>query len=323
MESTFDCVVIGDLHFREELVANLFELAWFLINNAPEEIEELVLLGDVLHSKTVISYELLTAVARFFNLLSERFKVIRVIEGNHDQDKFSRESHLSFLRLNPRIKLYSEPTIEEGIGFFPYSINVESNKAAFDSFAENADLCFVHQDLFGFLNNEFHKSEIGVETEEYEGSDCLFLCGHYHTPQRSRNFLVLGSVIQDRIDEAGQVKYYGIISNQKLKIKVLPASIWERFVYIQSAEDFEKARGKCAVIESELHKSLTSEKRQELDLITKGVRVKQQKQLIESEANEVTPRVVEGVEYLFKKFIANRNEYALDLGPVLMEEVCE
>jgi len=167
----------------------------------------LIILGDLFHTKAIIRSECL-------NLVLERFSRpdwnILVLVGNHDYETAQCKEHaLSSLNLLENVDViddyrwFSTRSGKE-IAFIPYRPTTES----FEEFLKqcnNEKYLFCHQGIRNFLMNNNKVDDIGVEDSILKKFDRV-ISGHYHKPHQGKNIIYVGSPYQQNFGESGERK---------------------------------------------------------------------------------------------------------------------
>jgi hypothetical protein len=215
-------LVIGDLHLQPK--APKYQQVLEFINlifdnkeyNNPDN--TLVFLGDLVESLNS-SPELLAILVDIF-LNKSRFKLIKILQGNHDASILS--SLLSLFKPFANIEIIVEPKVKiiEGKSclFLPYyyheakgiqpMIERYSNLYKEAEFSGEFDYCFHHVED---ETNHFSKKFCDLSKLKV----VKFLAGHMHIETLSSGGRYLGAPILNSSTESGKTPYIALISSDK------------------------------------------------------------------------------------------------------------
>lgn len=224
-------LVIGDIHLRissqernRKLCNSLLEIA------RSENIFCIILLGDILHSHSVIDLSLLTLASSLIVSLSKIHKTF-VIIGNHD-----RRNNSDFLsEIHPFSGMENEELIivnnvrganvnGRNMLFVPYVFPGRFLEAIFTEITENdlhgIDLIFCHQEFFGAKMGAI-SSVVG---DKWDKKLPVIISGHVHERQRlGDNILYIGTPIQHTYGESHNksISLFDFKNNSSRKINDL------------------------------------------------------------------------------------------------------
>ena len=198
-------VLYTDVHLKKEnqeavLISIRHMIKYCLENN----IKEVVFGGDLFHSRSNQSEDLLQTADKILNLINDAGLKNTAISGNHDkQSYFSYTSFLDIYRYHPNLTLITRPTKKNIAGidvtfipFFDDSILVPMLEEA-----EGGDMLISHFEMKGssHLGKVSEKSSITRKTLKKWSKTYL---GHYHnTNEITPNIVHLPSLRQNDFGE--------------------------------------------------------------------------------------------------------------------------
>jgi len=237
--------VIGDMHMRDFLpyadyisdkrVSEKNKILDFIVKTF-EDCENIVILGDIFHSKNNSS-----ETNKDFVKFIENFKDknIYMISGNHSK-KGDGKTAIDFLKeiKDRNWNVYTNvatATIKNGtnplkVSFVPYMFNheldVTSSEEASDKLIkmmEGGDILFTHHAISG---TTFHGikteslKEVVLQKIELEKRYSLIMAGHIHDPQEVDKIVVAGSVFTAEVGEKEKFvwKIKSDLSVEKIKL---------------------------------------------------------------------------------------------------------
>lgn len=214
--------ICGDIHAKVEnldTVEKVFKTFEDLGN-------PVILLGDLLHQKSIIQGKVLKAVYKFLEASNLQYYII---PGNHDYFNLEStgEDH-SLITLNElaNVEVFSHTTILEtlpDVAFVPYRKDPNYLKRKFSNFKKiGVKTVFGHFDIQGFNMSDHKISSEGLETKDILG--VRVISGHYHTYQENGNVIFLGSPFSQDQGECNQTKFMGIFDSKTHKFDVVETS---------------------------------------------------------------------------------------------------
>jgi len=208
----------------------LHEVAYYCIKN---EIPEVVIAGDLLHSKSLIY-----AIAQelMFDFFQKYQKLhFTVIDGNHDLAS-KGENAISALRSLENVKnvdwISKIPIYQtSGVMFVPYHYNMV------DTIKGNSARILISH--FG-LNEGILNSGISIVADlslaDLIGKYELVILGHYHKPQEiirdDIKLYYVGSPIQLDWGEKGDEKRFLVVDTDTLDVKSIPTTAYKKHIEI-------------------------------------------------------------------------------------------
>jgi DNA repair exonuclease SbcCD nuclease subunit len=210
----------------------LYEIADYCIDN---QIEYMVLGGDLLHNKSIIYSIAQNVLLEFFRHYQRKLNFI-VIDGNHDLSAKGGEavSALTSLDYEPYVKRIPFGDFErmENMLFVPYSTNIV------DIIKKNkSDILISHFGLNeGVLNSGLSIiADLGLK--DLIGKYKLVLLGHYHKPQEiirdDISLFYVGSPIQLDWGEREDEKRFLVVDSQTLEVKSIPTKNYKKHIQLQ------------------------------------------------------------------------------------------
>ena len=193
---------IGDLHFQPSTIKESDTLCSEILRVITERLDEIdyvVVLGDVLHTHERINMQCQIYAFKFLKQLAYLKEVVIVV-GNHDRinekDFLSDYHSLSGVDMHPKITIASKPLAFRGSLFVPY---VEPGR-----FLEAMKTAWTLDEIKGckgiFAHQEFKGCKMGaivsVVGDEWPANYPHVVTGHIHDYQQLGNVLYTGTPIQ-------------------------------------------------------------------------------------------------------------------------------
>ena len=225
--SVLKIAVISDLHFNmwrknNTFFKHLMEFFDFFIEEVNrQEVEYIVIAGDLFHTKSIISAEMLLKTTGVFKLLNKNcpnVKAIYIIPGNHDiyLRKDSEWNILHIYQEFQKIQVFHSPGhVDLGnhrLWFLPYYRSAKEYRRhlnMIDTSQAKTNILFSHigVDDFKMLETEdiaiVERSEF-IKKDKFKKFDQVFL-GHFHGYQSQDNITYVSSPIQSKHgDEFGE-----------------------------------------------------------------------------------------------------------------------
>lgn len=187
-----------------------------IASNYKREEVRIVICGDIVHSKNVISNELMSFVSGFLRALEEIATVI-VISGNHDMlvNNMSRKDTLTALFetakfndckfLDGMLNYESGCVEDDDVVWALYSIFDDYRRPDIESISEGKRVIgLYHGTIVGATLNNGTVIDSGVDGDKFNGCDCV-MCGDIHKRQVLRRngveIVYSGSLIQQTFGE--------------------------------------------------------------------------------------------------------------------------
>lgn len=215
---------MADIHIRNtsrhEEYAEAFEKLMASIESKTEGLGydevRIVIAGDTVHQKNVVTNELYTLVPRFIREL-EKLAPVVVIAGNHDLSEYNKEKqdtisgifeaaefeHTTFL--DAALGYESGCVHDDNITWAVYSIYDKGRRPEIDSDGGNVVVGLYHGMVSGCVLDNGSKSEDGAPIGMFEGCDCV-MAGDIHKRQVMEvdgvKLVYPGSLIQQTYGES-------------------------------------------------------------------------------------------------------------------------
>lgn len=179
-----------------------------LMEKEYKEGDILVHLGDVFDNRSTVGLNTICSALKIFHKLSDLFKDIRIIVGNHDIYNKSSNDITSVKMLSdiPNVRIYDKPVVEEIDGkkilFNPWVNDIETENELLNSV--NVDYIFGHLDVSGCsLNNKGSRSMSANSIDSKNFKESVVYAGHIHKKQDFKNTHYVGSPYQMKRGEIG------------------------------------------------------------------------------------------------------------------------
>ena len=182
--------VFGDIHYGNKGNSNIFnddcdEYLNFLIDESKkQDIDTCIFLGDWFHSRNSVNIGTLKAGINGIRKLSQAFKKVVLILGNHDlyyRDSLKTHS-LEWVKEFPNVQLIDTITTDGDFTYVPWIVGDMKKDVA----KINTPFVFGHFELPGFLLNSMVKMpDIGqVSGETFNKNIQYVFSGHFHKRQQ-------------------------------------------------------------------------------------------------------------------------------------------
>ena len=193
---------ISDLHFGvrnasvEWLKNQLSFFEEFLINKVEED-SYLIIGGDVFDNRQTINIFVYHSVFTLFKKLSNRFKEIHIIIGNHDiSNKTTNEVNaLSMFNLIDNIFVYEKPATKilgnSKFLFMPW-MNGEEFSYIQKYKSDKPDYLVMHTNINSLQLNKYKEISNGVDIMALKDFKKVFN-GHIHYRQEKNNIIMMGN----------------------------------------------------------------------------------------------------------------------------------
>jgi len=238
---------IEDSSGLPERLHGLTRSLYFMMDHCKKnEIENIVIGGDILHGKSIIYALAQDVMLQFFNDCS--YFQFWVIDGNHDLSG-KGEDAVSALRSLENISnvhwISKKSEKFENILFVPYSTKVvEQVKKG------KADILISHFGLSEGVLNSGISIISNISMSDLRSRYKLILLGHYHKPQEiieeHTSMYYVGSPIQLDWGEKGDPKRFLIIDSKTLEVKSVLTKGYKKFIQIELTSKNKKQIMKVA-----------------------------------------------------------------------------
>jgi DNA repair exonuclease SbcCD nuclease subunit len=228
-------VLISDIHMgirnsskewlenQEDYFENFFIP---LIENYEKEDSYLIVAGDIFDNRQSINVLVLHKTINIFKKLSERFKEIHIIAGNHDVFLKSSNEITSLdgiANISNNIFLYKDPEMIEidKTKFFmvPWINDKVKEVEVIKSQNKKADYLVCHTEVKGFYYNTKVRVKDGNDISVYKGYKRVF-AGHFHYRQNKGNLYYLGSPLHFTRADIDDKKGIYVLDTQTEKLEL-------------------------------------------------------------------------------------------------------
>ena len=208
----------------------LYEVAEYCVNN---EISEVVIAGDLLHSKSIIYAIAQELMFDFFQKYQQLHFI--VLDGNHDLAGKGEDSFSSLRSLEnvENVEWVTKTPLAAGdILYVPYSHDVV-NQVKDTIYAK---ILISHFGLNEGILNSGISIVADISLADLIGKYELVILGHYHKPQEiirdDIKFYYVGSPIQLDWGEKGDEKRFLIVDTDTLAVKSIPTTAYRKHIEI-------------------------------------------------------------------------------------------
>lgn len=209
---------------------------WLKKQLLEQQIEDIIILGDVIDNRNEVSVTTLHILYKFFKIL-EDFNVV-IITGNHDCYYSKRSDVHSLGTLNdwPNIEVIDKPLsvnlYNKNLTFCPWNTQLND--------IPKSDVLFGHFEINTFKMNSNHICEHGTDSHLLLEKSSLILTGHFHNTDE-RNYkngkiLYTGSPYEQNWGEANHPKGIYILDIKELKLNFIINNYSPKHVKIRLSE---------------------------------------------------------------------------------------
>lgn len=212
----------------------LYEVADYCSRN---DIESIVIGGDILHGKSIIHAIAQDIMLEFFRTWGKTI-TFYVIDGNHDLSGKGEDvvSALKSIDAIEGVEWIPHDTTweieDEGILFVPYSHKVPDVVKAHE-----AKILISHFGLSEGVLNSGMSIISDVSVSDLVGKYELVLLGHYHKPQEiikdGFSLYYVGSLIQLDWGEKGEEKRFLIVDSETMQVDSIPITTYRQHIEIE------------------------------------------------------------------------------------------
>ncbi len=199
----------GDLHITTKglLIFKKFEQNFLnFIERYIDNIDMIVLLGDILHSMDLLKTVCMNTALEFFKQLEKYGKPIYILVGNHDyigpNEILSKNHWMAEIEFGDTITIVDSIIQYKNLLFMPYIPPGRFNQLLQENNVnlKEIDYIFCHQE---FKGAEFEFSVIKSENGDlWEKSNPTIISGHIHKKQwLQENIYYVGTPYQTRFNE--------------------------------------------------------------------------------------------------------------------------
>ena len=160
---------------------------------------------DHVYNKGTLPVDILNELLRFF--ADEWHVPMIMIPGNHDYFDASETEHglTPFKYASKHITVLDVPTVLDNRLWIPWRRDPVVCKRIIDQYSSGVDVIFGHFDIIGFKLNAKRISTEGLSADIFPEGKPVYT-GHYHTPQKFKDIVYLGSPYQLTLSEAEDKK---------------------------------------------------------------------------------------------------------------------
>lgn len=190
--------IVGDPHCTVSNLPKIEEL----FSKVEELGNNVIILGDLLDTKSIVRSECLNFYYEYFKKSSLNFIIL---VGNHDYHNLECKQHsLNTLKL-PNVTIVDKLTIIDNLAFIPYIHDKAVLKETLNSIPEGTVL-FGHLDITGFDYGNGFICEEGLSLEDFSKFK-MVISGHFHKPSVKGNIEYVGTPFSHSFGESNQVKH--------------------------------------------------------------------------------------------------------------------
>ena len=194
-------IVFSDLHLREKSEDVCFRVLDEIGNLAARGDKRIIFCGDFWHIRYAIHVRLLNKVSAVLRRWDQLGLHVDFVPGNHDQIDVEGTNALEVFEAFPRVRVWSEPGVVDGIGFVPHRKHALDQARVLDYAADNgAALIYSHFGVRGSMMNSRQADQEGLDVDS---SWPDLILGHYHCRQTGDGWEYVGSPYQTNFAEAG------------------------------------------------------------------------------------------------------------------------
>ena len=228
--------IISDLHFGNKgnlkrHNENLLEFFKFLVNNCKDrELNKLIISGDTFEQRDKLSVETINYAIKGIEYLSENFKEVYIIVGNHDmffKDRIDVNSVNIFKHLQ-NVMVVDTPMVIDDTMLCPWVISGEDYDNVVNLAKEtNVKKIVGHFEFSTFMMNDHYLMEHGLTHKALSFVD-IIVSGHYHKRQAKDNVVYVGTPFPYDMNDANDTERgfmvlkddssYEFVDYQKIKV---------------------------------------------------------------------------------------------------------
>ena len=248
--------IIGDLHFGTKKSNDLFvksqikflknEFIPYLKNNG---IKKIFIIGDLFETRNHLNVKTFNTVFDLFNTDLKEFD-ITIFVGNHDiyYNSTTEVHSIKWLKKFDNVTLIEDITSIEldnrKILIVPWQVNYkEFSKYIVDNKIES-DICLGHFDIIGFLLNNHHICDQGLDRDILSDRFKYVFSGHFHTRnkqiKKDSEIVYIGSPWHLTRNDIDEEKGFVELDLEKMKYKFVNNNSSLRFISINYPENISK-----------------------------------------------------------------------------------
>lgn len=177
---------LGDPHVQVNNIEESEKLMQFVLDTANHsKINTLIILGDLMHTHSVLRTQVLDFWSRWISILDKQEFNTFILVGNHDalsNSDMSLHSLKVFKQMNLKsVTIIDKPTKDiNGFGYLPYIHKAEDFIAEANKLTDSLLIC--HGEFSGSQYENGYYSPHGVNPDELKAK--LVISGHVHKRQR-------------------------------------------------------------------------------------------------------------------------------------------
>ena len=234
------------LHANSELWHDiLLNYAKWLKNELDKNnIQDLLILGDIFNNREEIGVKTLSVTEQFFKIFSNSISPINIIllNGNHDS-YFRDNSDINSISI---FKGWSNITVVDK----PETIIVKNNKITFipwglhNNIPSDNDLLFGHFEINTFKKNVAKLCEDGLDSSVLLEKAKLIMSGHFHLRDersyKNGKIIYVGCPYQQNWNDVNSIKGYYLLNTEDLSYEFIENTITPKYLYIKLSDFFDK-----------------------------------------------------------------------------------
>lgn len=205
MRNYREALVIGDLHFRDDIAPGYLNIQAETILRLTQQkhYDYVIFMGDVLEHRNSKS----TVLLKFYELLASiKAGEIIIIRGNHDTVSKTNTTDTVLSVFRDRATIIADITtlklFHTVVDFVPH---FEDEKIIKNFVKKRSNVVFGHWGIDGIANSKGFTYESKVKRTDFNN---LVFLGHLHTHSIKDNVHVIGTPYSTNYSEANQHKYY-------------------------------------------------------------------------------------------------------------------
>lgn len=244
------CIAIGDPHFQVSTIPQaqiLINKIHCLVDNLQNDLDFIVILGDLLHTHEKIHVSPFKLATEFIVSLAEKLPVYLII-GNHDycnNQQFLTENHAfnSFKKI-PNVTICDKVIIDtikgHKFGFCPYTPPEQFEKALNTVNDWKDCVCiFAHQEFYGC---RFNPTMTSIDGDVWDNENPLVISGHIHDSQWLQdNIYYVGSSMQHAFGESADktIAYIKFKKSGDFKLKKIDLELQKKRIIYKDIKDLQ------------------------------------------------------------------------------------
>ncbi|PCJ96683.1 MAG: hypothetical protein COA52_00310 [Hyphomicrobiales bacterium] len=219
------------------------------------DIDGIIHLGDVFHSRKKIDTDTLTnAKEYFFKPLEKTGLRMDIILGNHDiyyKNSSSVNTPKLVLSEYKNITVHEEAAVIDNILLLPW-IHKNNAEATYKIIKSSKETVLMgHLELAGFKLNKAQTAKYGMKSKIFSKFEKVF-SGHYHTKSSKDNITYLGAPTQHTWIDVDDQKGFHVFDSNTLELTFIknPHTMFENVYYENEDIDFSKFKNKMIKLHS-------------------------------------------------------------------------